>query len=153
MAVALNIKATGLPRARKLFRDLEYAALDMRPAWGKVAQEFYRQERKQFDSRGRRRWPPIDRDTIRIRRSRGGSGRKVMIDSGALRRSLTSAVAAGSVRRFQPQEMEVGTSLPYAAMHQFRNGRRFRKPIDLKPADKNKFARIVREWIIASVDR
>lgn len=56
-----------------------------------------------------------EQKTARVRRT-GGS--KILMDSGLLRRSVTTG-GPGSVRRQSKTTIDIGTRVPYAARHQF----------------------------------
>ncbi len=110
---------------------------DLRPAFGRVVEAFHARERQMFQNRGDRRWPPLKRSTLLLKRRRG-LDRRVLVASGALRASLTSSTASGSVVKMTATRVEAGTSLPHA-----RWARHRRPLIRVRPKDRKQFGQLI----------
>lgn len=131
---------------------------DLTPAWESLADEFLALEKAQFDSQGgfaSGGWAPDAPSTLAYK-ARHGLDPRVMHATLALRESLTSRGAPGSVRRITPTSMEVGTDVrspegfPYAAAHQAPHapGRKRRRVIELRPVDRERWVKVVQRFVV-----
>ncbi|MCD2193517.1 phage virion morphogenesis protein [Actinomycetospora endophytica] len=101
------------------FGDLIAAAEGIETlAWPAIVEDFHAMEERRFEAEGPG-WSPDSPATASIKSSRGipSSGR-VLEGTGELRRALTSSHAPGSKVDMSPEELFVGTDLPYATYHQ-----------------------------------
>lgn len=100
----INIKAD---RLRGQLRQAQRRALDLRPAFELIGNDWLQSIRQNFEAEGRpRRWPPLNPAYRAVR----PSGRILAI-TGRLRTSITKKVDRRGV--------EVGTGVRYGAIHQF----------------------------------
>lgn len=69
---------------------------------------------KNFEYEGRPvRWAPLSAMTLAMRRNRNKASAKILQDTGNLRRSITYDI------REDGEAVAIGTSVPYAAIHQY----------------------------------
>lgn len=139
--VRIVAKGDGGARARRLLRGLELDARDMRPVMGRIATLVHKREAQAFRSRGDRKWPALDPDTILIKRRRG-QGRRVLVAQGDLERSLTSPTAQGSLTKVEAHAVTVGTTLPHA-----HHANRRRPVIRVRPKELRQFQLLIREHL------
>jgi phage gpG-like protein len=96
---------------------------DLRETGPEIDREFADIESRQFASQGATgrggRWVPLTRSTEAQKRGRG----QILVRSGRLRDSLSRTGAPGQVYRATQDEVEIGSSVPYARKHQ-RGGKR-----------------------------
>lgn len=88
-------------------------AEDMRPALRDVSDEIRKATRVRFAAQGAGDWPPLAPATVRKKAALGQSP-KILVATGALRRSLTNKRAKGSIRQVERRFVVVGTKLFYA---------------------------------------
>lgn len=143
MKITIETDAAG---ATRTLERISGNAGNLRPFFGAAATEFHRIERARFASRGQNTWVPLAQITLRRKRRRG-MGRGILVATGALRRSLTSPVARGSVMDIGPTEAEMGTDLPYAKYQDRR-----RPLIDISRRDVGRFARLFTDHLLDGVD-
>jgi phage gpG-like protein len=119
---------------------------DVRPAWEDMANEFIRIEREQFVSSGGRSggWRPLSPAYAASK----PAGRPIMVLSGDLRRSLTQQ-GGQNIREIRPEEMRLGTRVPYAIFHQ-QGTRRMpaRRVVDLSEDDRRNWVRILQRYFV-----
>ncbi len=122
-------------------------AMDMTDAFQSLATDFYAMEARQFATQGgfgSGGWAPLAPST----RAKKGTGSRILVDSGALKGSLTGP-GSGSIRKITPDEMEVGTSISYAQYHQHGTSRMpMRKPVELRAVDKVRWVKVLQGHII-----
>lgn len=91
---------------------------DLRETGPEIDRAFARIESEQFASEGATgrggRWAPVTRSTEAQKRGRGS----ILVRTGRLRESLTRSGHADHVYRVSRDELELGTSVPYAGRHQ-----------------------------------
>jgi phage gpG-like protein len=116
--------------------DISGRALDLRPAFRLIADDFRVFEAARFDSRGEGTWKPLLPQTVR-EKARKGQDPRILHATLSLRNSLTVARAPGSYSRVYPNWMEFGTNVSYAKFLQ--TGTRYmpaRKPLGFTEAQK-----------------
>lgn len=82
-----------------------------------IAEDFRRMQAKRFDNNGPG-WAPLAASTIARKSRKGYPTNKILHATGVLRDSLTKSGAPGSVVRVTPDELFMGTHVPYAQYHQ-----------------------------------
>lgn len=103
------------------FERAARAAMNVKPAFDNVANELMRITETQFESQGRRgggSWKGLDKKWL-FRKTKAGHDPRILHMRGALRRSVTKRKAKGQILIITPDSLTFGTSLPYAARHQF----------------------------------
>lgn len=93
---------------------------DMRPAFDEVHELFLEVEKQQFTSQGRAYsggWKPLAAST-RASKARRNLDPRILHATLRLRGSLTEKTHSDHVYRASADEMFVGTSVPYAGVHQ-----------------------------------
>lgn len=81
-----------------------------------IAEDFRRMQAKRFDAEGPG-WAPLAPSTL-ARKARKGYPETILHATGILRDSLTKVNAPGSVVRMLPDEIFIGTRVPYGTYHQ-----------------------------------
>jgi phage gpG-like protein len=131
--------------------SFQEALADNAPALATVADDFREMVAQQFASEGRAEGTPWA--------ARGGAGlappsRRAMqaspllVHTGALRDSLTTPGAAGSVEELDAGSLTLGTRLPYAMFHQLGTRRMPARPLIVLSDERSaKWAEIVRSAI------
>lgn len=144
MGRAVEIKLEAQVLRRKLRRAVHRAG-NLEPAFERIGKELLRSIRKTFRAAGRpQKW-------IARKPQRRGAGRRgrPLVKTGALRDSITAQLIAGGV--------EVGSTLPYAATHQY--GRTWGRgsPIPARPylvvqdEDRAEFDRIIERYLLGDL--
>jgi phage gpG-like protein len=136
--------------ARELLRFRD-RGMDMTPAFVKVADDFLEIGRQQFGSQGGRSggWAPLQPAYL-ARKIRDGYDPRILHRTLRLRRSLTMSTA-DSIRRITPEEMFVGSRVPYGVHHQHgapRANLPRRRPIELSNADRVRWIKILQRYLI-----
>lgn len=128
-ALELTVSLPGLQALTVALSRLRTDIADWRPFWEqRFAPFFYRQTLENFVLEGAGtggRWAPLS-PAYAVWKARHFPGTGILVRSGALKASLTSAQAPGAVFRAGPTSLEIGTSVPYAMAHQ-RGGARLRR--------------------------
>lgn len=126
--------------------DKSFAVLnDLSKYWPKVAEAFYAIEKEQFETEGGRvgrKWAPLTRNYQAWKQSHlfGDTG-SILRLRGVLRRSLTARGEEGAIYEETPQSLTLGSSVPYALVHQRGSSARHlppRPPIQLIGTDAKK---------------
>lgn len=129
---------------------------NMVPAFGPIADDFLKIERRQFDTQGGYAsggWKPLAASTLAEKR-RNGFDLRILHRTLAMRNSLTKRGAAGSIRRMSADELVMGTNVrsakgfPYPAAHQHGAGVPRRRPIELTEPDKKRWVKWLQQWLI-----
>lgn len=119
---------------------------------GRIEQEFYEIEVRQFATSGQGRWPALS-PAYAARKQRTHPGQPLMVRDGELRESLTRQGGKWQVRRLTGNTLEIGTNRPGAAAHQDskRSWLPVRKVIDISAAEvarwRNVYGVYVREMV------
>jgi phage gpG-like protein len=136
MPLRFEFEAHGDKLVSRELLDMGDRALDARPAFRLIADDFREFEAERFDSRGEGTWAPLAASTVREKAQRGLDPR-VLHATSALRISLTKKLAKGSYSRVFPNFMLFGSTVPYA--HFLQTGTRAmpaRKPLGFTEAQK-----------------
>lgn len=141
----VEILQRGVVKAYRELDDLHDRASDVRPAWDAIMEDLQDASRSQFQTG--RGWAPTDEDT-KARDARGGRDPRLMRVSGALENSLTQDNARGAIRDKTPREMRYGTSIFYAAFHQFGQGVPERKLVDVDARMEKKMAKRLENYLL-----
>lgn len=128
--------------------DLGDRALDARPAFRLIAEDFRHFEEARFDSAGYGSWRPLTPGTVHEKATRGLDPR-ILHATGALRRSLTRNRAPGSYSRVFPNFMLFGSTLSYAKYLQ-RGTRKMpaRKPLGFTEAQKVQTLKRLQRFVV-----
>lgn len=130
------------------FRD---RGMDMVPAFRSLADDFLDIGREQFGSQGGRSggWRPLS-PTYLARKVADGHDPRILHRTLRLRRSLTMETA-DTIRRLAPDEMFVGSRVPYGVHHQHgapRANLPQRRPVELSNADRVRWVKILQRYLI-----
>jgi hypothetical protein len=148
VGLKFSIEADGDKLISRELLDLGDRALDARPAFRLIADDFREFETARFDSRGEGTWRPLSPSTVFAKASRGLDPR-ILHATGALRRSLTHKRAPGSYSRVFPNFMLFGSSISYA--HFLQTGTRkmpARKPLGFTEAQKVTTLKRLQRWVV-----
>lgn len=143
----LELTITGDEAAERHLDTMGDRAVDARPVWNVVAGLVMRETRRQFALGSG--WAPLAAST-RERKARQHKPAQAMVDSGALRASLTRRGARGQILDLQRDEMRLGTRIFYARFHQRGKGVPERKVLDLTPAVKRRISRDLADHIVGA---
>ena len=153
MAVMLTFDLLGERQVRRRLEQFSVLVNSAEPAWLAIAEDFLRLERRQFGSEGEAGsggWAPLSPAYGAWKAVRYPDS-PLLQKSGALVNSLTWAGAPGQVRDITPFSVTLGTSVPYARLHQ--DGTPTmpqRRPIELTEADKVRWVEILQAWIVGN---
>lgn len=109
----ISYTATGGDAAMRALGMLGQKAENMRPVFAQIGSDVVADAQMRFKSSQDpygQAWAPLAASTLRQRRG-GGKGAKPLLDTGALRNSLTMAAGNDGV--------VIGSNVKYAAIHQF----------------------------------
>lgn len=120
---------------------------DFTPAWNLIAEDFYQLEEDLFNSQGAsglRGWAPLAPSTLRRKK-----GPSILVESGALRRSLTRP-GGRNIRKITRSEARFGSKDPKVVFH-FYGTRTMprREPIQLTEADKKRWVKLVQRHLVS----
>jgi phage gpG-like protein len=120
MAFRFTFEVDGVVQFDRAFNRVSEHVQDLTPVWDKVEREFYRIERKQFDSEGAAgrsgKWKPLTRPYAERKAQKYGV-KPILRASDRLFSALTSKTG-DTVLEKKPKEFAIGTSLKYPAFHQ-----------------------------------
>ena len=106
---------------------------------------------RQFDSQGGRAggsWKPVTPKWA-ARKARTGGDTRILHFDKALRRSVTKRGATGQILEYTPTSLTFGTSIKYAAVHQFGHGKiPKRKFLVILPLDKKMITEMIQSHIM-----
>lgn len=150
----LTIEAFGevqFDRELMRYRD---RANDMKPVFREIADDFRDNEQKQFLSQGRYAsggWAPLAASTLRYKAARGLDMR-ILHATLRLRKSLTNKTHPDHYERVTHDTLEVGSSVPYGAYHQYGNEPRMprRRPVEFPEARKRKWVKMLQAYLVGS---
>lgn len=114
--MAVEVQVNTIPVVSML-EGIQRRMGSLAPVFDSVVGDLQDHHADQFDSLGGRfgpGWPPLAASTRARKR-----GPQMMVESGALRASLTSRFGRGAVRKVTPFGVTFGTTIPYAAAHQY----------------------------------
>lgn len=114
------VTAMGIKQASKRFNRMGAQALDMTPAFGRIATLIFEIERATFDGQGRRGGGSWRQDSPEwlARKIRNGLDPRINHATLALRDSMTVLGAAHQQFEITKNSVIVGTDLPYADITQ-----------------------------------
>jgi phage gpG-like protein len=124
----VQIEIEGTDELIAAFRTVEVGMLDLRQlgTWDAVAGEFYRIEKEIFASEGGTsrdgKWKPLSLPYATAKRKKWGDV-PILQASGRFYRSMTSRSSSDSVFQTAPQELTIGSTVPYGRYHQRGTGR------------------------------
>lgn len=153
------VTVEGAQRLESALRGVAANFADLRPAWRPVSDEIYSIIRAQFNTEGTRgsgRWPKraestLNRITAINRRGFSVIGLPLRATN-ALHNSLTTRGGAHGIYIEEPQELTMGTDLPYFGFHQ-QGGSKIpqRKIVDLTDADGRRILSIVKRGLMHEI--
>jgi phage gpG-like protein len=119
MAIRVHFTTRGIEEYKVSLERFDLDKRDLSPLWGSISRSFVYYMRRQFASQGGEfgsPWLPVQSARYAALKAEIYPGQPTLVASGALKRSLTSQPL--SVERPGPRSLELGTALPYAAIHQ-----------------------------------
>lgn len=140
-------------------RAFESAATQMKdlsPAFEIMAKDFYETMAHIFEAEGayeeREAWQDLS-PAYAIWKKRHYPGRKILELTGRMKRSLTVPGTEDGVLNITPEEMTIGTRLPYAVFHQTGRGRLpQRKIIELTDKERLRWTQIMSKFLFGIID-
>jgi phage gpG-like protein len=138
----LRIVVTGTVSTAKDLEGIGYRAVHAEPALRRVMALLLRGEQLLWRRSGGKRWRPLDPDTRRRKRK---TGKRPLVESGRLERSLTLPEATDAIREAHDSYLEFGTSVYYARFMQRGQGRRMpaRPVLVYRPTDRTMSRKIL----------
>lgn len=135
--MATKVTSNGIPEFRKKIRLVQRRVQNPSGVWPKVGQYLSYTANRQFVTEGvyltGKRWAPLKPD-YRLRKLRAGLGRKILVGSGDMKRSLTSRPM--DIEIYAGSEATFGSSDPKVIWHHHgthRNGKRVNPPRPIMP--------------------
>ncbi len=148
VALRFEFEAHGDKLVSREILDMGDRALDARPAFRLIADDFRQFERARFDSRGEGTWRPLAPSTI-AEKARKGQDPRILHATGRLRASLTEREDPDAYERIFPNFMLFGSSVPYA--HYLQTGTRkmpARKPLGFTEEQKVTTLKHLQRYIV-----
>lgn len=156
------IEVTGVPETVDALDVVGSRASDMTPVWPAVYESFLKGEEGRFDAEGPG-WAPLAESTL-AEKARMGYPPNILVATGALKASLTKALAQGAVYRPLPSSLEMGTDYrspkqrgawagtALGAFHQYGTTRMPARPIiDAEDTYVEEWGPLISEWLIRGV--
>lgn len=156
--IRFAIEVDGLPEFDRSFNRVTQRIEDLRPVWDAVEKVFFELETEQFRSEGSAggsgQWPALSHQYEEAKAKAGYNFLPILQRSRALYFSLTRKGAEHQVLDEGAQELTIGTTLPYAALHQRGAGRlKARPPISLSEAGRRRIQKAIQRELVQFVRR
>lgn len=147
-----NINISGDKLIQEKLTRISTNIKDFSPIFRVISDRFYQYERSLFQSEGGisgSKWVPLSRSYASWKvRQNIYPGNSILNLSGDLKVSLTNSNAFGSINIIKPNELVMGTRIPYAIAHQEGRGLLpVRKPIDISTNERRKWITLVNAFI------
>jgi len=150
--VEFKINVLGEAQLARALQGRIRACSDLSPAFGRIADDFFETQGRQFDAEGgfegNPAWTPLNR-AYAERKARTHPGAKILTRTGRLRSALTGG--PGSIREIQPLRMTMGGSIlvgrwDLGSLHQTGTKKMpARKPINLTMRQRHRWMRMITE--------
>lgn len=105
----------------RIWNNIRHIPDDFREPFEQMAEAFWKQEAQTFALEGQvekfERWKPLS-PRYKEWKEKHYPGQPILVRSGAMRDSLTNPHADGAIYEVYPQQMTLGTEIPYAIYHQ-----------------------------------
>jgi hypothetical protein len=149
MALRWDLDIAGGPAAQERSREMGDRAMTPLPALKLSAEIIKRGLERNFETRGQylgRPWPALAAGTLE-QRAEAGSGSDPLVVTSALKASLTGG--KGSVEKYTPFSVRVGTSDWKARLHQGQSDRMpMRKLVGITGRDAGLILATIRRYIV-----
>lgn len=140
MTVEVSISEHGSAAAARHLVELGVRAEFVGPAYEELAAIFHADEERRFTLQGPG-WKPLADVTVQ---QKGGD--RIMVDSGTLRRSLTTAAG---VDRVEGDTVKFGTDVEYARFHQYGTVNMPRRQVvGISPPARRAMTKVLERWIV-----
>jgi len=150
MGLILDVEVDGGVGFTRHLRKFEASVNDFTPLWNRFRRTFYYTELLQFASEGaynQSGWAKLSPAYGRWK-EKNFPGRPILVLSGDLKASLTSAQARGSYFKSELKQMEIGSRIPYGIYHQAGSARMpARQPIYLSAFSAKAYTDQIIQWI------
>lgn len=156
----ISFEVEGEERLTRALRAVAADTSDLRPSWRAVSDEVYSILRSQFSTQGARgpggRWPARAKSTVDRYTAINRKGFAVLNEplrrTDAMFRALTTRGAPHGVYEEGAEELVLGTTLPYAVIHQ-RGGGRIpqRKIYDFTERDTARIRSILKRGLVEKI--
>lgn len=127
---------------------------DLRPLWPEVIREFYLIETEQFASEGEAgasgKWEALS-DVYAKYKQIAHPDKPILRADDDLMESLTDPEASGAILRPEQDQLTIGTSVPYASVHQkgsVKRGIPARPPISFSEAQKRRLQKSIQAGLV-----
>lgn len=152
-----EIHSFGTRLVQTKFERMAMSAKQTRPAFIQSADYLFQMTDEMFNTQGARGgapWKPLTTGWA-IRKALAGHDPRILHMKLALRRSVTKRGTKGSILRYTQNTLEYGTSLPYAARHQFGVPGKTpkRQFIKVLPKDRQALSKIMRDHLMSVWER
>jgi phage gpG-like protein len=145
--IEIKLEITGVKETVSDLATIAAQMKDFRPFWPGVARVFFEEQRRLFDSQGAGSWAALSpRYAARKLREYPSTG--ILERTGNLRRSLVSQMSPDSAYLPLPQQLTLGTRVPYARYHA--TGTKHmpaRPPIIVTESEVDEMATIIRDGL------
>ena len=131
--MSVTIEKTGLRSTKMRVKAMSTRAQNLTPVWPKVGSYLSQSNRKQFTSKGAyygKSWKPLEPEYA-LWKLRHGYGRRMLVQSGAMKLSFTSRPM--SVERYYRQSAVFGSNNRLAVFHQYGTRRNGKRAIPARP--------------------
>lgn len=118
-SIKISIDMVGERALESIFDNIQHIPDDFRPAWERMATDFWMQNMQTFSQEGPG-WRPLSAK-YKAWKDEHYPGQPILVRTGMLRLSLTTSSAPDSIFDVRPHEMTLGTSVKYAMYHQTGN--------------------------------
>lgn len=155
--ISFSFSVDGITEFDRAFNRIDQILSDFRVIWPEVTKEFYRIEAEQFATEGRRgatgEWAKLSPAYAKFKAVKFPN-KTILRATDSLFNSLTDQGAPGAIFRPTPSELTLGTSVPYAILHQRGTSRmRSRKPISMSDDQKRRIQKALQIGLVQFMRR
>lgn len=115
--VAVKYEFIGLKTIKIKLAKFRRGITNLMPVWPAIRDEFYKIEKKRFNTSNKGRWKPLS-PKYAAWKDKNYPGKPIMVRTGDLMRSLSS-MTADTIYNPSKREVDLGTSKKYAIWNHF----------------------------------
>lgn len=153
MSFVIEVDHAGTASGAKLkIERIEHNATHMRDVFWGIYFYIVAENEKQFDTRGRGTWPPLDDDTIFSKRTHREDPRP-MVASGRLKASLAGLASPDRIIHVDEDSLYFASLVPYGPIHDRGSKEKnipVRKPMDITRGKRSYITRLIRTGVLGA---
>jgi phage gpG-like protein len=113
----IKYELKGMAKIKNGIIKLRRGFANLMPVWPAIRDEFYRIEKKRFETSNKGRWRPLS-PGYAAWKAKHYPGKPIMVRSGDLKKTLTS-MTTGTIYNPSKREVTLGTKIKYALAQHF----------------------------------